>query len=122
MKTVQSSIFLRDMRFYGYHGVFPQERTVGGDYSVDLRVELDISAAVEHDMVEVTSNYAELYDVVKEEMLLPSDLLETVASRIGKHVLNDFPRVMEVTVSVVKLNPPMGADCKGAGVELKMTR
>jgi dihydroneopterin aldolase len=122
MKTVQSSISLRDMRFYAYHGVFPQERTVGGDYAVDLRVELDISAAVEHDMVEVTSNYAELYDVVKAEMLQPSDLLETVAARIGTHVLNDFPRVMEVTVSVVKLNPPMGADCKGAGVEIKMVR
>ena len=110
------------MRFYAYHGVFPQERTVGGDYAVDLRVELDISAAVEHDMVEVTSNYAELYDVVKAEMLQPSDLLETVAARIGTHVLHDFPRVMEVTVSVVKLNPPMGADCKGAGVEIKMVR
>ena len=55
-------------------------------------------------------------------MLQPSDLLETVAARIGTHVLNDFPRVMEVTVSVVKLNPPMGADCKGAGVEIKMVR
>jgi len=122
MKTVKSSIFLRDMRFYAYHGVFPQERTVGGDYSVNLRVELDMSAAVENDMIEVTSNYADLYDVVKEEMDQPSDLLETVASRIGKHVLEDFPRVTEVTVSVIKLNPPMRADCKGAGVEIKVKR
>ena len=122
MKTVQSSIFLRDMRFYAYHGVLPQERTVGGDYSVNLRVELDMSAAVENDMIEVTSNYADLYDVVKAEMDQPSDLLETVASRIGKHVLEGFPRVTEVTVSVIKLNPPMRADCKGAGVELRIVR
>ena len=122
MTITQSSIFLRDMRFYAYHGVLPQERTVGGEYSVSLKVDVDMQAAVEHDLVEVTLNYAELYLLVKMEMEQPSDLLEHVAARIGQAVFDTFHRVTSLHVEVVKLNPPMGADCKGAGVELNMIR
>ena len=37
-------------------------------------------------------------------------------------VFDTFHRVKSLNVQVVKLNPPMGADCKGAGVELNMIR
>ena len=122
MKITQSSIFLNDMRFYAYHGVLPQERIVGGEYSVSLKVYVNLSSAMEHDMVEVALNYADLYEVVQHEMLIPSDLLEHLSGRIGQAVMDAFPQISEVNLSVVKLNPPMGADCKGAGIELHITR
>jgi len=122
MKITQSSIFLNDMRFYAYHGVLPQERIVGGEYSVSLKVYVNLSSAMEHDLVEVTLNYADLYEVVQHEMLIPSDLLEHLSGRIGQAVMDAFPQISEVNLSVVKLNPPMGADCKGAGIELHITR
>ena len=71
-------------------------------------------------MVEVTLNYAELYEVVKCEMMKPSDLLEHVAGRIGQAVFDTFPQILSLQVSITKLNPPMGADCDGAGVELHL--
>ena len=120
MKITQSSIFLREMHFYAYHGVFPQERTVGGEYMVSLKVNVDITAAVTHDLVDVALNYATLYDIVKKEMEQPSDLLEHVAARIGESVFRTFPQVKSLDVQVTKLNPPMGADCRGAGVELQI--
>ena len=113
---------LNDLRFYAYHGAFPQERRVGGDYSVTLRVETDLSAAIETDQLDDTLNYAELYEVVKREMLIPSNLLEHVAGRIAKSVIDTFPQVQRVDLTVVKLNPPMGADCQGAGVEIRVKR
>ena len=118
MKITQGSILLHDMRFYAYHGVMEQERRVGGEYLVSLQVEADLIGAVMSDAVADTVNYAELYDVVRQEMAQPSQLLEHVAGRIGQRVLDEFPQVTALTVRVTKCNPPMGADCKGASVEI----
>ena len=122
MKITQSSILLHDMRFYAYHGVMEQERRVGGEYLVSLQVETDLSRAVNSDSVADTINYAQLYDVVRHEMAEPSQLLEHVAGRIGQRVLDRFPQVTALTVSVTKCNPPMGADSKGASVEMRIEK
>ena len=98
----------------------PQERKVGADFTVSLRVGADLSRAVESDAVEDTLNYATLFEVVKQEMAIPSQLLEHVAGRIGKAVFNRFPQVETVEVVLTKVNPPMGADCQGASVELHL--
>ena len=122
MEIAASRIYLDDMRFYAYHGVMEQERLVGGEYSVLLAVEADLTEAVRTDDVADTVNYAALYEVVKGEMAVPSKLLEHVAGRIGRRALDKFERITTLTIRVTKLNPPMGADCKGASVELKLTR
>ena len=122
MRITSSHIILQDMHFYAYHGVLPQERIVGGDYTVSVEVDVDTTAAMEHDVVDVTLNYAELYEVVQHEMLTPSDLLEHLAGRIGKAIMTAFPQVKAVDLTVMKDNPPMGADCKGAGIKLHIEK
>lgn len=93
---------------------------MGGDFTVTLQAEVDMSRAMESDDIADALNYADLYQVVEREMTVPSKLLEHVAGRIGKAVLEHFPQVISLDVKVVKLNPPMGADCDGAGVELHL--
>ncbi len=122
MRITSSHIILQEMRFYAYHGVLPQERIVGGDYTVSVEVDVDTTAAMEHDVVDVTLNYAELYEVVQHEMLTPSDLLEHLAGRIGKAIMTAFLQVKAVDLTVMKDNPPMGADCKGAGIKLHIEK
>ena len=122
MKITQSSIQLHDMRFYAYHGVMEQERRVGGQYLVALCVKADLSRAVVSDSVADTVNYAALYEVVAREMAQPSQLLEHVAGRVAQRVLDDFPQVEQLSIRITKCNPPMGADSKGASVEIKMKR
>ena len=122
MRIAASKIYLDDMRFYAYHGVMEQERRVGGEYSVSLAIEADLAEAVRTDDVADTVNYAELYALVKREMAVPSKLLEHVAGRIGRSAMETFERITTLTIRVTKLNPPMGADCKGASVEIKMTK
>jgi dihydroneopterin aldolase len=120
LRIENSYIVLREVRFHAFHGVMPQERKVGAEFAVSLRVGVDLSLAVESDMVEDTLNYATLYEVVKQEMAIPSQLLEHVAGRIGRAVFSRFPQVESVDVVLTKLNPPMGADCEGASVELHL--
>lgn len=113
-------IYLREVRFHAYHGVMPQERTVGADFTVDLRVEYPFAKAMESDDVSDTLNYAQLYNIVKQEMAIPSNLLEHVAGRIAKAVMSAYPEILSVDIKLTKTNPPMGADCKGAGVEIHL--
>lgn len=120
MKMERSYIYLRDIRFHAFHGVTPIEKEVGSDFTVSVRVAVDVSAAVEHDNVDVTLNYASLYEVIKREMMIPSNLIEHVAARIGKAIFETFPQVEALDISLMKINPPMGADCEGAGVELHL--
>jgi len=117
-----SKIYLDDMHFYAYHGVMEQERLVGGEYSVSLIVEADLTEAARTDDVADTINYATLYELVKSEMAIPSKLLEHVAGRIGRRAMETFEKITALTIKVTKINPPMGADSKGASVELKMIR
>ena len=120
VKLESSTIELNDVRLYAFHGVLEQERKVGGDYSVSLRVHYNISKALESDQVNDTLNYALLLDIIKQEMAQPSNLLEHVAGRIGKTVAERFTEVKAIDVSITKLNPPLGVRCAGAKVTLHL--
>ena len=100
--------------------MLPQERRVGGEYSVTLRVHYNISRAQETDDVADTLNYAELCQIVQYEMSVPSQLLEHVAGRIARSVFARYPEATGLDLWLTKQNPPMGADCDGAGVEIHL--
>ena len=118
MKLTEGYVLLRNVRFHAYHGVMPQEGRVGADFIVDLRVGYPLEKAVESDEVDDTLNYASLYALVEKEMKQPSKLLEHVAGRIVKAIEKAFPEVLSIDLTLMKQNPPMGADCDGAGVEV----
>lgn len=118
MTLTNGYVILRNVRFHAFHGVMPQEQQVGGDFLLTLRVGYPLAKAMESDEVVDTLNYASLYTLVKQEMDQPSHLLEHVAGRIAKAVMNVFPAVTSVDLELTKQNPPMGADCDGATVEM----
>ncbi len=118
MKLTQSYISLHNVRFHAFHGVLPQERTVGNDYVFSLRAGYDVSRAIETDDVAHTLNYAALYEVVRQEMAIPSNLIEHVVGRIGERLLAEFPAITTLHLTLCKQNPPMGAQLQGAGVEV----
>lgn len=118
--TFGSCIYLKNVRLHAYHGVLPQEFTVGNDYVVNLEVNYDFSCAMQTDELAHTINYAELYELIKEEMAIPSRLIEHVAGRIGNRIFKTYPAVHELTLAITKENPPFGADCDGAGVQVHL--
>ena len=120
MRITSSYISLRNVRFHAFHGVMPQERKVGADFLVNLRVGYSLEQAMQSDEVGDTLDYATLYAIVKAEMMIPSNLLEHVAGRIVSAIEKHFPQVTSIDLELTKQNPPMGADCDGAGVEIHL--
>ncbi len=111
---------MNDVRFHAFHGVLPQEKSVGSDFVVNLRLGYDISSAMESDNVMETLNYSQVYEAVKEEITIPSNLLEHVAGRIAKSLHMLFPDITSIDLELTKLNPPMGADGCSASVEIHL--
>lgn len=122
MKTISSYITLNRLRYYAYHGVGAQENRVGNEYTVSLRLKTDISRAAETDDVGDTVNYAEVYETVRQEMDIPSRLIEHLCGRIVRSLFRHFPMIEEIEISLTKRNPPMGADIDTAGVTMKCIR
>lgn len=120
MKVNQGYVSLQRVRIRAAHGVSQQERRVGSDFEVTLRVGLPLEQAMDSDELDHTLNYADLYALVSTEMATPSRLLEHVAGRIVKAVERLAPQATSVDLWLTKLNPPMGADCCGASVELHL--
>lgn len=115
-------ISLEGLEFHAFHGVYPHERESGNWFEVDIAVETDFSRAATTDELAGTVNYEALFRIVKEEMEQPSKLLETVTEKIAQDVLESFPGVLSVELTVSKLNPPIGGKCKKASVSLMKRR
>ncbi len=96
------------MRFFAHHGCFKEEKIIGNHFIVDFAAETDMRKPSETDCLEDAVNYQLIYDIIKEEMEISSDLLEHVAGRMGRRIKTAFPTLQNITISVSKLNPPIG--------------
>lgn len=114
-------IELETMKFYAWHGVSPQETRVGNTFVVNLILTAPLEKAVASDDLDDTINYAEVYEIVKSEMVIPSKLLEHVAGRILHALKRAFPQLLAVKLKLSKLNPPFGGDVYSASVILEET-
>lgn len=109
------------MNFYAYHGVMPQETKVGNRFVVTLALTAPLEKAVASDELEDTINYAEVYAVVKEQMEIPSKLIEHAAGRILYALKEHFPQLAAIELKLSKLNPPFGGDIYSASILLSET-
>jgi 7,8-dihydroneopterin aldolase/epimerase/oxygenase len=116
-------IFVNQMEFYGYHGVFPEETKLGQRFVVDLIVFVDLKKAGETDELEHSVNYGELFRVCKEIVEgKPFKLVEAVAEKIAETVLSQFIIVSEVTIKVIKPDPPIPGHYRSVAVEITRRR
>lgn len=122
MKQTDMYIFLKKLTFYSYHGVGEQETVVGNTFFIDIRLKVDFSNASKTDNLKYTVSYADVYDVIKKEMSIPSKLLEHVSERIAKRLFKEFNSVEAIEIKLAKQNPPMGAYIESAGVEITYER
>lgn len=101
--------------FYGHHGVMQEEHRIGGRYEVDVAADLDFEAAARTDDLDKTVNYEQVYDIV-EELVTQNNfyLIEKLAYLIAHRVLDVYPDVAAIEVTVRKPNPPVGGPCDRA--------
>ena len=118
----ETFIYIDNLRLHAFHGVLPQERTVGNEYTINIKVGYPWEKAATTDNVRDTLNYAMLADTIKDVMMQPANLLETVAARISDAVRTSFPQVSSITLDLKKVAPPVEHNVDACGVVLEWKR
>ena len=113
-------IHLRDMQFFGYHGVLPQETVLGQRFRATVTIAVDIQKAGQTDELDDTVSYVGVYDICKEVIEgKPFKLIEAVAETIATRILMDYEGlVFGCKVEVIKPDPPIPGHYKEVAVEI----
>ncbi len=115
-----ATIGLEDVRFHAPHGFFEEEQLMGNEFSIDVAVDTNVLTAAQGDDLGGTVNYATIYYLLQAEMKKPTQLLETLAYRMGSRIMNQFDGVTAVRIKLRKLTPPLGGRVGAAFVELEL--
>jgi len=110
------------IRVYAYHGCLDEEGVIGSDYNVDVEVSVNLDKASFSDDLSDTVDYVQINHIVREEMNIRSKLLEHVAKRILSRIFSEIKSVSIVSVSVSKINPPIGGDVAMVTVTIEKNR
>jgi dihydropteroate synthase len=101
-------VSVRGIRASGRHGVGDDERSRPQPFEVDVTVATDLVAAAASDNLEDTVDYAALQSMIMARVSEDSHhLIETLAARIGQAVLDRWPAVSEVTITIRKPEAPL---------------
>lgn len=113
-----TTIKLKNMVFYGYHGAFSAERELGQRIEVDVEIKDDFTAAGKDDDLDLTVNYIDIYTIVKEIVEDGEyNLIESIGVAIADQIMGSFD-LEQVTVRVRKPNPPLGGLLDAAEFEI----
>ncbi|HRZ96139.1 MAG TPA: dihydroneopterin aldolase [Paludibacter sp.] len=117
-----SVITLKNMEFHAYHGCMEHEQQLGNTFLVTVSINIDTELARQTDHLNDTLNYAEVYNVVKRQMLIPSKLIEHSGQMILENIFENFPQISFVSVELSKLNPPLGGKVESVSIQLEKNR
>ncbi|MBO8136993.1 MAG: dihydroneopterin aldolase [Desulfotomaculum sp.] len=115
-------IIMKNLIFYGYHGVLPEEQVLGQEFVVDLELFLNLKPAGETDDLDTSVNYLNVYKLVHEIVTLKKyNLLEALAEKIAREILDNYP-VEQINVRVKKPNAPIPGIFDYMAVEITRKR
>ncbi|MBD0779730.1 dihydroneopterin aldolase [Maribacter sp. ANRC-HE7] len=115
-------IKLKNIRVHARHGCLNEENIIGSEYRVDISLKSDLKKASISDNLQDTVDYVHINHIIKEEMDIPSKLLEHAAKRIIDRVFKELTSVAKIKLAVSKINPPIGGDVEMVTVVLRSKR
>lgn len=112
-------IILKNLGFYGYHGVLEAENILGQKFFVDVELGVSLKKAGDSDDVEDTVHYGMVYDVVKNIVEGPPlNLIEAVAEKTIQEIFENFEKVETVKLEIRKPEAPVNGIYDHFAVEL----
>lgn len=100
------TVELKQLRFFAYHGLYPEERKTGNEFIIDLAVSYEPDPKAEMNITSVI-NYADLYQLIKDQFNTPVDLLEILVINIAGEIKSAYPQTKKIQLTVSKLHPPI---------------
>ncbi|MCX6289709.1 MAG: dihydroneopterin aldolase [Bacteroidetes bacterium] len=122
MSTNQTMrISLNKLLFVGYHGLYPEEKKLGNNYSVEIDIDFTPKQGV-IDQLDQTIDYVHVYAIVKKWMEIPTPLLETLVGKIADDILSSQTLANKVFVKITKLHLPIPSFEGNVSVKIEKSR
>jgi dihydroneopterin aldolase len=100
------------------HGCWPEEEVIGGDYIVDVALDVDFKAAADGDDLSKTIDYVRVSEIVHEQMAIRAKLIETVCYRIHTALIAEFSQTKSAWVRITKIAAPIPGQVQSVSVEV----
>ncbi len=94
-------ISLTNLEFFGYHGLYEEEKKVGNNFFVDVHIYFNTNENI-IECLDQTIDYVEIYNLIRGIMLIPTPLLETLVGTIADKILKQYPIVENLQVAITK--------------------
>ena len=121
MNTI-AKIAVSGLEVFAYHGCTAREKEEGQVFSIDIELQYDATRAVTGDDLEAAVDYdslaTEVYEIATEKRY---DLIETLAARIGEHIMRTTS-ASSLLVRVHKPQAPMQREVEEVTVEVAFDR
>ena len=112
-------IYINNLEFIGFHGVFPEEKKLGQKFLVSLELIVDTREAGKTGDLTKSVHYGLVAQDVERVFLEKSiDLIETCAENIAEMVLKKYELVKEVKVTVKKPWAPLQMHFENVAIEI----
>ena len=111
---------IEGIKVYAHHGHYEIEQKIGQEFTLDVYVNINESPAGTSDFINDTIDYEKILNACKEEMAIPSKLLEHVAERIGNRIKNLSVYTVKVKVRISKQHPMVPLQIDRFFVEVKI--
>jgi dihydroneopterin aldolase len=122
MSTNQTMrISLNKLLFVGYHGLYPEEKKLGNNYSVEIDIDFNPKQSI-IDQLDQTIDYVHVYAIVKKWMEIPTPLLETLVGKIADDILSSQALANKVFVKITKLHLPISSFEGNVSVKIEKSR
>jgi dihydroneopterin aldolase len=117
------SILIEKLDIYAYHGFFSEEERLGQRFTLDLVLATDIRASAISDALADTVDYGKVVAVVTQAFTARRfNLLEAAARAVALAVLDAFPPVTRIEITLRKPAPPIPATLASVGIRLDFRR
>jgi dihydroneopterin aldolase len=117
------AVFISGLALHAYHGVMLHEAKVGQTFTLDLKLDIDLTEASRSDRLAHTVGYDEVVAIASRAFCARRyRLVEAAAGAVAEAVLDRFPAIASVRVTVHKPHAPIAATFADVGVSIARTR
>jgi dihydroneopterin aldolase len=120
---MSGAIFVNGLVLHAYHGVMPHEAKVGQPFVLDLMLDIDLAEASRTDTLKHTVSYEQLVKTASDAFSARRyRLVEAAAGAVADAVLDRYPRIRSIRVTVRKPHAPIVATFEDVGVIITRAR
>jgi len=116
-------IIIKGLKLFAYHGVNPEEKQNGQNFVLDAKLYVPLKAAGQSDALDDTVNYAKAVKLITAVFSANSyDLIEKAAAKVAESLLEQFPKIEQVDITLKKPEAPVKAEFEYVAVNLSRRR